>query len=227
MAAEVGHFLRRKQCGAVGWAALKLDMAKAYDRVEWPFLNCMLLRLGFPARWISLIMLCVTTVRYNILINGEVAGSITPSRGIRQGDPLSPYLFIICAEGLSFLLREAEKNSLIHGIRVARGAPAISHLLFADDSLLFLKATTTEAEAVINVLNTYGKASGQQVNYHKSSLSFSRNTGSYQREEIGNMLGVVETADFGKYLGLPSFLGRNRSAVFSFIEHKLVHRIGS
>lgn len=82
-------------------------------------------------------------------------------------------------EGLSFLLREAEKNSSIHGIRVASGAPAISHLLFADDSLLFLKATTTEAETTINVLKVYGEASGQQVNYHKSSLSFSKNTGSY------------------------------------------------
>ncbi|XP_031105286.1 uncharacterized protein LOC116010151 [Ipomoea triloba] len=140
IAAEVGHYLNRKQCGAVGWGALKLDMAKAYDRVEWSFLRKMLLAIGFSVEWVDLVMLCVTTVSYNFLVNGTNAGQVTPTRGIRQGDPLSPYLFIICAEGLSLLLQQAEARGDFHGCRVARGAPPVSHLFFADDSLLFFNA---------------------------------------------------------------------------------------
>lgn len=89
--------------------------------MEWDFLEGMLIALGYDRRWVNLMMLCVTSVRYSILVNGEAVGSITPTRGIRQGDPLSPYLFILCAEGLSILLRKAEARGDIHGIRIAQG----------------------------------------------------------------------------------------------------------
>lgn len=105
IAGEVGHYLQRKRVGNDGWAALKLDMAKAYDRMEWSFLEGTLVALGFDSRWVDLIRLCVPTVKYNILVNGDSVGSVIPTRGIRQGDPLSPYLFIICAEVLSLLLQ--------------------------------------------------------------------------------------------------------------------------
>lgn len=119
VASEVGHFLRRKQCGKQGWAALKLDMAKAYDRMEWNFLHMMMLGLGFDPRWVRLIMMCVTSVKYNILIEGSITNQIIPTRGIRQDDPLYPILFIICAEGLSVILYDAENKRDLHGIRVA------------------------------------------------------------------------------------------------------------
>lgn len=152
---EAGHYLRRKQGGRVGWAGLKLDMAKAYDRMEWDFLRRMIVALGFDSKWIDLVMYCVTTVRYKVLVNGKLTETIIPSRGIRQGDPLSPYLFIICVEGLSLLLQREENRGRISGLKVARRAPAVSHLFFADDSLLFFKATITKATVIKEVLKKY------------------------------------------------------------------------
>ncbi|XP_019164478.1 PREDICTED: uncharacterized protein LOC109160650 [Ipomoea nil] len=227
IASEVGHYLRRKQLGQVGWAALKLDMAKAYDRMEWPFVWQMLLGLGFDERWVQLIMLCVQTVRYRVLVNGSPTDEILPTRGLRQGDPLSPYLFIICAEGLSLLLQDSQAKGLIHGCRVARGAPPISHLFFADYSLLFFKANLKESLEVKRCLGYYEAYSGQAVNFNKSSVSFSRNTSGDVRDLVAETLGVSHAEDFGKYLGLPSVIGRNRKVVFAYIEQKLKQRFGS
>jgi hypothetical protein len=102
------HFLQNKRSGGDCFAALKLDMSKAYDRVEWHFLKRMMEKMGFDSRWINLIMQCVSTVSYRIKVNGELTEEIVPTRGLRQGDPLSPYLFLICAERFSGLLHEAE-----------------------------------------------------------------------------------------------------------------------
>lgn len=99
---------------------------------------------------------------------------VVPSRGLRQGDPLSLYLFIICAEGLSSLLRKHERAGLVHGVRVVRGAPIMNHLFFADDCFFF-KANAQEARIIKQSLAIYGVASGQVVNYNKSSISFSAN----------------------------------------------------
>ncbi|XP_031101846.1 uncharacterized protein LOC116005747 [Ipomoea triloba] len=227
VAGEVGHFLKRKRVGNMGWAALKLDMAKAYDRMEWDFLKGMLSALGFAREWVDLIMLCVSTVRYEILVNGQPVGAVTPTRGIRQGDPLSPYLFIICAEGLSMLLQQQEARGLMHGVRVARGAPTVWHLFFADDSLLFFRADTNEAQEVKRCLDLYCASSGQLVNYDKSSITFSVNTVPVMCTQVAGIFGVQQTADFGRYLGFPSFIGRNKKAIFRYVEQRMRDRINS
>lgn len=121
-----------------GLAAIKLDMSKAYDRVEWSFLRRMMLKLGFTCRWVELVMHCVSTVSYCIKVNGKYSRRIYPQRGLRQGDPLSPYLFIICAEGLSAMLQKAEVEGRIQGIKVCREAPTINHLFFTDDSSAYV-----------------------------------------------------------------------------------------
>ncbi|KAH9754586.1 reverse transcriptase domain-containing protein [Citrus sinensis] len=123
----------------------------------------------------EIIMLCVSTVSYRVIRNGIEVGPIVPSRGLRQGDSLSPYLFIICAEGLSSLIRNRERAGFIHGVKVARSAPAVSHLFFADDCFLFFKAHHNEARIMKSLLAVYGAASGQKVNLNKSSISFSAN----------------------------------------------------
>ncbi|XP_019166608.1 PREDICTED: uncharacterized protein LOC109162341 [Ipomoea nil] len=227
IASEVGHYLRRKQLGQVGWAVLKLDMAKDYDRMEWPFVRQMMTGLGFDDRWVQLVMMCVQTVRYRVLVSGKPSKEIVPTRGLRKGDPLSPYLFIICAEGLSLLLQDSQAKGLLHGCRVARGAPSISHLFFADDSLLFFKANLQEALEVRKCLGIYESFSGQAVNFQKSSITFSRDTIVEDRDLVANALGVAQADDFGKYLGLPSVVGRNRRAVFAYVEQKLRQRFGS
>ena len=99
-----------------GYMAVKLDMSKAYDSVEWIFLEKVMRKLGFNERWINLMMFCVKTVLYSVLVNGEPKGLIRPTRGIRQGDPLSPFLFLLCTEGLHSLISKAEREGAIHGL---------------------------------------------------------------------------------------------------------------
>jgi hypothetical protein len=105
-------------------------MAKAYDRVEWDFLKATLDSMGFPHNIISIIMKCVPSVTFAILINGIPTQTFSPQRGLRQGDPLSPYLFILCADVLSGLISNAQMEKCIKGVKVAHGAPEITHLFF-------------------------------------------------------------------------------------------------
>ena len=147
--------------GKKGYMALKLDMSKAYDRVEWDFLKTILLKIGFARRWVELLMVCVRTVTYFILINGQPHGRIVPSRGIRQEDPLSPYLFILCVEGLSTLLRRAEKDERLKGLPIARGGTRINHFFFVDDTLLFYRSSIVEWTRIHEILEIYETTLGK------------------------------------------------------------------
>ena len=126
--------------------ALKLDMSKAYDRVEWAFLERVMYQLGLEERLIKIIMSCVQSVSYSVLLNGQPVGNIIPGRGLRQGDPLSPYLFLLCAMGLQCLIQKAEASGDIKGVAICRHGPRISHLFFADDNVLFCRATEGECQ---------------------------------------------------------------------------------
>ena len=117
-------------------------------------------KMGFQERWMSLVMMCVTTVTYLVLINGEPRSAITPSRGLCQGDPISPYLFLLCTEGLWVMLRRKERDDSIRDILVRRGASRISHLFFIDDNIIFCQASFGDCEQVAKVLAEYEKESG-------------------------------------------------------------------
>lgn len=155
IAFETFHHMRKMVKGKHGYVGLKLDMAKAYDHVEWSFLRTVLVSMGFPQVMIDLIMRCVTTASFSVLLNGSPCHSFSSSRGLRQGDPLSPYLFILCVEVLSGLYLRAQANGSLHGFRVAVRAPEISHLFFADDSLVFFRANNQKANVVNAILGEY------------------------------------------------------------------------
>ena len=132
----------------------------------------LLKKMGFHEKWVALMMMCITTISYSILINGEPTGTIYPSRGIRQGDPLSPYLFLLCTEGLHGLINQAVTIGKIRGISICRNGPRLTHLFFVDDSLLFCRVTSQECQHVLNILMAYERAFGQQLNRDKTTLFF-------------------------------------------------------
>ncbi|XP_075636519.1 uncharacterized protein LOC142608713 [Castanea sativa] len=204
---------------------LNIDMSKAYDRVDWNFLEQLMRKLGFPEKWIHLIMGCVKTVTYTVLVNGEPRGTIQPTRGIRQGDPLSPFLFLLCTEGLNRLIKRAECNGDIHGYSLCRRGPKLTHLLFADDSLLFYRSTMEECRKELEILNVYEKASGQKVNRSKTSLLFSKNTSNDMKHEIKVALGVPEIMQYQRYLGLPSLVGKGKKESFSYIQERVWRKL--
>lgn len=139
IAFEVNHYIHRRTQGKTGVAGLKIDISKVYNRLEWNFLESMLRKFGFHSTWITRIMSCVNSVSYSFVRNGAVFGEVKPHRALRQRDPISPYLYILCAEGLSAMLRRYEDMGSLHGCIIARWAPIISHLLFVDDCYFFFR----------------------------------------------------------------------------------------
>ena len=156
--------------------ALKIDTEKAFDTLEWSFLLKVLRLHGFGSTWINWVSQCISTPSFSILINGSPFGYFKSSRGLRQGDPLSPFLFIIGADILSRLLQRAENLVTLQGIKISPCCPQISHLQFADDLLIFSKSNTTNATTILDCLASYQSWSGQKINYSKSAIIFSKNT---------------------------------------------------
>jgi hypothetical protein len=202
--------MKRRKKGKDGYVAVKLDMSKAYDRVERIFVEKIMRKLGFAEGWINRIMMCISTVSYQVRVNGALTDVIIPQRGLRQDDPLPPYLFLLCAEGFSSLLNKADEEGVLEGIRICNGSPSFNHLLFADDSLVLIKATHESAKSLQHVLQLYEVCSGQTVNFDKSSVMFSANTKNAQREHVLRELNIRAEARTEKYLGLPVYVGRSR-----------------
>jgi hypothetical protein len=144
---------------------------------------------------------------------------------LHQGDPISPYLFLICAEAFSCLLNAAEERGQIVGVRVSQEAPSINHLLFADDSLLLFKIDDGSAENLQNGLSLYEDCSVQTINKDKSSIMFSRNT----REEVkSNLMADLEIcleARNDRYLGLPVSMGRSKVQTFNYLKEWVWNKI--
>ena len=145
---------------------------KAHDRVEWMFLEKMMGKMGFSDEWIRIIMRCVGSVNFSIRLNGDTSEKFTPSRGLQQGDSLSPYLFLFCVEGFSALLKHAQQEQNFKGVKFRSTGPHVTHLLFADDNVVFLEGSQGNLQVLKEILQTYEDASGQKVNLQKSSNFF-------------------------------------------------------
>jgi len=149
-------------------------MSKAYDRVEWSFLVAVMRKICFSQTWIERIYRCISTVSYFFVINDTVRRKVFPCQGLRQGDPVSPYLLILYAEAFSSLISYAVISKELHGATICRSAPQISNLFFVDDSIIFLRANVHEAKTFMDIVKLYECASGQRINVDKSEVCFSR-----------------------------------------------------
>jgi hypothetical protein len=146
-------------------------------------------------------------------------------KGIRQGDPISPYLFLFCAEALSAILAKANGDGLLSGVPMSKEGPIISHLFFADDSLLFCKSNVAQWNHLSSILQNYKMASGQKMNTNKTGIFFSRNTTNDEKEQIQKLAGIPIDQCYDTYLGLLALVGRSRTKAFKNIKERVWKRL--
>lgn len=225
IASEMIHSLHTNERVSEEFMAVKTDMLKAYDRVEWSFLETLLERMGFDRVWVRWIMTCVNSVSYSVMLNGSSHGYIRPEHGLRQGDPLSPFLFILCSEALVNCLNTSAATGHLHGIQIGQQGPAVHHLLFADDSLLICKANAQEASEIISCLKRYSDASGQRINFQKSSIIFGSKVVNAVKDEVKQTLGIESEGGDGTYLGLPECFSGSKRQLLGFLREKLQGRL--
>ncbi|KAL4347771.1 hypothetical protein GQ457_17G008220 [Hibiscus cannabinus] len=193
VAHEIVHTLYTSASRSSQGAVFKLDMEKAFERVKWPFLRAVMMRLGFVPSWVDLIMCCVSSV----------------SSWVR----------------LSAALLAAQREGHLPDVRASKHGPPVNHLLFADDSLVFLHNDMSEVQCLKDILTTYSSVSGQKVNFTKSTAYFSPRTPFEYQLAVHAALGVQEVSDPGIYLWVPLLIGKNKYAVFGRYRDKMDIRV--
>ena len=220
----VDSTMRRKESGLV----CKLDIEKAYDSINWDFLLQVMGRMGFGSRWLSWIKWCISTVSFSVLINGSLVGFFPSSRGLQQGDPLSPYLFVIVMEALSCLINRAVEGNYLVGSRIAVGRGenlSISHLFYADNTILFCKADSDQLKFMSWILMWFEAMSGLKINLNKSKIiPIGPVTKAVElASELGCKIGSFPTS----YLGLPLGAKHKNLGVWDSIEERFRKRLAS
>ena len=217
----IDYWYKRKEKGL----KCKLDIEKAYDSINWKFLMKVLQKMGFGSRWMDWMWWCISTAKFSILINGVPAGFFSNSKVLRQGDPLSPYLFVLGMEVLSTLLRRAGEGGFLSGCRLrGRGGEelTVSHLLFADDTIIFCKARREQLTNLSWILAWFEAASGLRINLSKSVLIPVEEVDELEElaAELGCRLGALPTV----YLGLP--LGaHHKTSSWDGVEERMRRRL--
>jgi hypothetical protein len=215
----------RMRSGAPG-VICKLDLEKAYDHVNWELLLYLLKRCGFGERWRVWIEWCISTVRFSILINGTPEGFFHSSRGIRQGDPLSPLLFVLVMEALSRMVNATIEQGLLLGFSVGERVPSnlvVSHSLFADDTLIFCEAFLEQIKYVRLILLCFEAVSGLRVNLGKSELVAIGEVDNIG--ELANILGCNVAALPMKYLGLPLGAAYKATSLWNGVVEQMERRL--
>ncbi|XP_057779860.1 uncharacterized protein LOC130998459 [Salvia miltiorrhiza] len=202
--------------------ALKVDIRKAFDTLSWDFVEVVLDCFGFPQTFRHWIRVIFQSARISILFNGEQHGFFGCSRGVRQGDPLSPVLFGLAEEVLSRLLSDAADRGFIARMRMSRSLLFPSHLLYADDVLLFCKATWRSCRMIESILQIYASVSGQFCNKAKSKVYFGKGVSVQTRRRLQRDLGFSTGSLPFVYLGVSIFAGRATAARLISIRDRII-----
>ena len=180
-----------------------------------------MLKMNFHTKWVRRVMECVTSVRFHIRLEFKKIDEVRPKCGLRQGDPLSPYLFILVADVFSKMISAHINRGDLNGIKLAQGCPTLSYCLFADDSIFFLRADSHNCLTFKSLLESYCEASGQRVNVEKSCIFMSKNSPDSVTEMVGHTLGFNITPSPGIYLGLPILWERSKVEALAFVRDKI------
>lgn len=161
-------------------------------------------KMGFSSGWCRIVMSYICTVRFTVIINGQPGDKFAPSRGLKQGDPLSLYLFLLVTEVLSCMIQAAVDREFLDGVQMSRNGLIISHLFFANDMLLFLKTDKKNCHNLVQLLHDYYSASRQAINFQKSNVFFNAKIPSNAAVELGSILRMNMVSDPKFYLGVPA-----------------------
>jgi hypothetical protein len=223
VAHESLHNIKKKKIKSL---VMKLDLKKAYDNIDWDYLRLTLITVGFGVQLTNWIMCCVTTTNFTVLINGEATEYFKSGRGLRQGCPLSPYLFILIMEGLSLMLKRSISEGKITGIKVSKFIKIV-HLLFVDDVLLMTRASPSEWRVISDILQYFCVVSGLCINNSKTTVHY----GGLEEAELTPFkeflpFSFVELISGFKYLGYYLKLGASKTEDWIWLVSKLEKKIG-
>lgn len=211
--------------GKKGIMAIKVDLEKAYDRLRWCFIRDTLQQIGLPRDMVTLIMECITSTTMNVLWNGSMTEEFVPQRGIRQGDPLSLYIFVLCIERLAQRIGKLVKDKVWKLLYFKKNEVCISHLLFADDMLLVVESDEKHARLIKRTLDRFASDSGQKVSINKTKVLFSNNIPQHRQVRISQIMGYTRTTDLGRYLGMPLIKGKATLKTYEDIIQKVDKRL--
>jgi len=210
---ELLHYIKRKRTGPPV-AAIKIDLNKAYGRLQWDFVEVVLRQVGFPKLWISLIMECITTVSYSLLINGKPSPPFKPKSGIR-----------LCMDVLSDLLIQARENRTCLDIKISRDAPLVNHLLFADDVVFFTSIQSHQRQTMYRIIQEFCSRLGEVISMAKSYMITSPNTKEEHRHMLHDVFNMKTASSFGTYLRVPATFQKSKGNDFNYLIEKVQKKL--
>jgi hypothetical protein len=207
---------------------LKIDLAKAFDRLEWKFIVAALSRKGLHGHFINLVHACISSPTFSVVINGQPFARFRSYRGIRQGCPLSPYLFVLAINELALALQDAMSNNSLDGIVLGPNCPPIHSLMFADDLLICGRANLQEASRMRDILQAFCSTSGQIPNWSKSGIIFSKHVQPHTATVIKQIFPVQDIDTSFIHLGHPLILpGKDRTSAYDFVLDKFKSKLST
>jgi len=223
LAQEIINDIKKPNRG--GNVVIKLDMTKAYDRVSWTYLCMVMRKMGFCEIWIDLIYRYISNNWYSIIVNGDRQGFFKSGKGLRQGDPLSPSLFVLSSELLSQMLNDLPRRRGYKSFYMNQNGPQVNHLSFADDTILFCNGSKQTLEMFLRTLHIYENTSGQLINKNKSCFSVANNAKQNFIAKI-KLITCMNHQEFPiKYLGCPLISGKKKTSHFNELVKNIINRI--